>query len=136
MAPQDQDALDSKLFLLIQTERYDEALDLIKEMPGTSAEYHAFEKAYLLYRLHKEAEASEVIESARQSGNVDERALTHLEAQIVRDPIPAPELATGKVLSPYRNTARPTTMPLARYMTGYWIPALRWVTLTPDPRTY
>lgn len=82
LAPADKDALDSKLFLLLQTEQYEAALDLIKEISPESSS-HSFEKAYILYRLHKEDEASEIVNAARESEDVDSRALLHLEAQIV-----------------------------------------------------
>ncbi|KAG8899089.1 hypothetical protein FRB99_006940 [Tulasnella sp. 403] len=80
--PQDKDALDTKLFLFIQTEQYESALELIKHIPGTSESSHAFERAYLAYRLQKEEGAFEIVESARKEGVADGRALAQLEAQI------------------------------------------------------
>ncbi|KAK0207072.1 hypothetical protein DFS33DRAFT_1255766 [Desarmillaria ectypa] len=71
LAPADPDALQSKLFLLLQTERYDSALDL----PGCDG----FEKAYALYRMQKGDEAREVLKEV--TGDA-ERGAMHLEAQL------------------------------------------------------
>lgn len=87
LVPDDKDALDSKLFLLIQTDQYEAALELIKELPGPSDSSHLFEQAYLLYRLQKEDEAAEMVKRAQEAGEYDEpRALSNLEAQIVSQP--------------------------------------------------
>ncbi len=69
----DPDALQTKLFLLLQTERYGAAL----ELPGCDG----FEKAYALYRMQKGDEAREVLKEV--TGDA-ERGATHLEAQLVR----------------------------------------------------
>ncbi|KAG8997810.1 hypothetical protein FRB90_012428 [Tulasnella sp. 427] len=82
LVPDDKDALDSKLFLLIQTDQYEAALELIKELPGPSDSSHLFEQAYLLYRLQKEEEATEMVKRARETGEYEPRALSNLEAQI------------------------------------------------------
>ncbi|KAK0443896.1 uncharacterized protein EV420DRAFT_1277752 [Desarmillaria tabescens] len=71
LAPDDPDALQTKLFLLLQTERYDAALDL----PGCDG----FEKAYALYRMQKGDEAREVLKEV--TGDA-ERGAMHLEAQL------------------------------------------------------
>ncbi|KAG8952443.1 hypothetical protein FRC04_004503 [Tulasnella sp. 424] len=82
LVPDDKDALDSKLFLLIQTDQYEAALELIKELPGPSDSAHLFEQAYLLYRLQKEDEAAEMVKRAQEAGEYEPRALSNLEAQI------------------------------------------------------
>ncbi|KAG7447714.1 uncharacterized protein BT62DRAFT_930740 [Guyanagaster necrorhizus] len=71
LAPTDPDALQTKLFLLLQTERYDSALDL----PGCDG----FEKAYALYRMQRGDEARQVLKEV--TGDA-ERGATHLEAQL------------------------------------------------------
>ncbi|KAG6917253.1 hypothetical protein DXG01_003285 [Tephrocybe rancida] len=75
--PQDRDAHQTKLFLLLQTEKYDAALSLIDE----SGE-HLFEKAYSLYRLNQEEEAGAVLEQVKEQRGDSDRACVHLEAQM------------------------------------------------------
>lgn len=86
LVPDDKDALDSKLFLLIQTDQYEAALELIKELPGPSDSSHLFEQAYLLYRLQKEDEAAEMVKRAQEANSYEPRALSNLDAQIVSEP--------------------------------------------------
>lgn len=81
----DADALQAKLFLLLQTEQYDAALALISDnkSEGTSRE---FEKAYALYRLHREFDASDVLSNVKGTEGPSEfhsRGIIHLEAQLV-----------------------------------------------------
>ena len=78
--PKDKDALQAKLFLLLQIEQYSAALILLDSL-GSSSE-GAFEKAYSLYRLQRESEASQILNDIKQS-NVDDRGVLHLEAQLV-----------------------------------------------------
>lgn len=77
--PKDEDALQTKLFLLLQTEQYSVALALID---GDDA--YAFEKAYSLYRTNQEVEAREALETTKKSKGEDDRGVIHLEAQLVR----------------------------------------------------
>ena len=72
------DALQTKLFLLLQTEQYVAALTL-----ADSAE-HAFDfgRAYSLYRLHREHEAASVLDEVKSAVGPD-RGASHLEAQLV-----------------------------------------------------
>lgn len=78
--PSDQDALRTKLFLLLQTEQYDSALALIAELN----EQRSFERAYALYRLHREEDATQVLEEIKSHGKeVEQRGVMHLEAQLV-----------------------------------------------------
>ncbi|KAG6828361.1 hypothetical protein H0H87_002323 [Tephrocybe sp. NHM501043] len=70
IAPADPDATQTKLFLLLHTEAYDAALALTP---------HGFERAYSLYRLHREADAESVL---AQLKGPDDRAAMHLEAQM------------------------------------------------------
>ena len=88
LAPHDRDALQTKLFLLLQTDQYAAALAMT-ELPSSKEEEdgdYTFEKAYSLYRLHKEADASSALEELKAKsgeGEVD-RGVLHLEAQLVR----------------------------------------------------
>ncbi|CAL1711847.1 unnamed protein product [Somion occarium] len=77
LAPHDRDALQTKLFLLLQTERYGDALALIDGQPE-----FVFEKAYSLYRLHKEDDVAEVLGTLKQEKGEDDRGVIHLEAQL------------------------------------------------------
>jgi signal recognition particle subunit SRP72 len=81
-------ALQTLLFLLLQTDQYDLALDTIES--ASQSDKLEFEKAYCLYRLHEEEKAKQLVESLRQTegGSVgleqeSARRLAHLEAQIV-----------------------------------------------------
>ena len=78
LAPGDTDAVQTKLFLLLQTEKYGDALALID-----SDDKFVFEKAYSLYRSQKEEEVVEVVGSLKQEKGEDDRGVTHLEAQLV-----------------------------------------------------
>ncbi|KAJ3491470.1 hypothetical protein NLI96_g721 [Meripilus lineatus] len=76
LEPEDEDAIQAKLFLLLQTEQYSGALELI-----TKQDDYAFEKSYSLYRLHKEEEVTEVLKELKEESE-DDRGVTHLEAQL------------------------------------------------------
>ncbi|KAI5987625.1 hypothetical protein EDD15DRAFT_2292095 [Pisolithus albus] len=76
--PTDADALQTKLFLLLQTEQYEAALSLIGD---DTLDHRAFEKAYALYRFHKEEEASHVLQELKQSQK-GQRGVLHLDAQL------------------------------------------------------
>ncbi|KAI1783499.1 hypothetical protein LXA43DRAFT_332966 [Ganoderma leucocontextum] len=83
LAPHDRDALQTKLFLLLQTDQYAAALAMT-ERPSEEDGDHTFEKAYSLYRLHREADASGAlgeIKTKSGEGEVDSGVL-HLEAQL------------------------------------------------------
>jgi signal recognition particle subunit SRP72 len=77
--PKDQDALQTKLFLLLQTEQYNSALALI----DANDEY-AFERAYSLYRVNQEQGAREALEVTKKQKGEDDRGAIHLEAQMVQ----------------------------------------------------
>ncbi|KAF7429002.1 hypothetical protein PC9H_008240 [Pleurotus ostreatus] len=77
LEPADPDARQTKLFLLLQTEQYDAALELIKS--GKDENQYAFERTYSLYRLQREVEAVELLESLEEGGH---RGVVHLEAQL------------------------------------------------------
>jgi len=79
--PTDTDAQKTKLFLFLQTEQYDAALQLMD-----SADGHEFEKAYSLYRLQQEAEAQEAIKAVKEQRGDSDRGVAHLEAQLARCP--------------------------------------------------
>ncbi|KAG6833967.1 hypothetical protein H0H93_012910, partial [Arthromyces matolae] len=78
LEPNDADAKQTKLFLLLQTEQYDAALTLIDLGDGQ----HSFEKAYSLYRLHSEEEAKTVLQEVKQEKGDADRATVHLDAQM------------------------------------------------------
>lgn len=85
--PRDQDALQTKLFLLLQTEQYAAALALISSANEQSGQgkddAFSFEKAYTLHRLHREDEATDALTSLKDGGDVeDNRGVAHLEAQL------------------------------------------------------
>ncbi|WWC90115.1 uncharacterized protein L201_005048 [Kwoniella dendrophila CBS 6074] len=73
--PTSQAAYQTLLFLQLQTDDYTSALTLL-ENPPKDAESLEFEKAYCLYRLHREKEALDLINGK------DDRKVHHLEAQI------------------------------------------------------
>ena len=80
MDPKDPDALQTKLFLMLQTEQYDAALELIDSTEDKDA--YAFENAYALYRLQRELEAGKKLDEIKARSGAD-RGITHLEAQMV-----------------------------------------------------
>lgn len=80
--------LQTLLFLLLQTDQYDRALETIES--ASQSDKLEFEKAYCLYRLHEEEKAKELVEKLRatEGGSVgleqeSARRLAHLEAQVV-----------------------------------------------------
>ncbi|KZP15509.1 hypothetical protein FIBSPDRAFT_912464 [Athelia psychrophila] len=81
LAPGDKDALQTKLFLLLQTEQYGAALSLIGSDNDDS---HIYAKTYSVYRLQHEAEATEGLDALKkEEGDEDvERGAMHLEAQL------------------------------------------------------
>jgi signal recognition particle subunit SRP72 len=80
LEPNDGDALQTKLFLLLQTDQYNAALSLIGACGDHSS--YAFERAYSFYRLQREAEAAEALSVVKQKEGEEERAVLHLEAQL------------------------------------------------------
>ncbi|PPQ97723.1 hypothetical protein CVT26_001913 [Gymnopilus dilepis] len=78
--PKDTDARQTKLFLLLQTEQYNAALSLIDEDEDPS--HYAYEKAYTLYRLQRESDARDVVETIKKEKGEDDRGIVHLEAQL------------------------------------------------------
>ncbi|KAI0060565.1 hypothetical protein BV25DRAFT_1827743 [Artomyces pyxidatus] len=76
--PQDKDALQTKLFLLLQTEQYSAALSLLEKSQPSSA----FERAYSLYRLQREDEATAILDELKAGGQSEDRGVQHLEAQL------------------------------------------------------
>ncbi|KAF7292030.1 SRP72 domain-containing protein [Mycena indigotica] len=74
LAPGDEDALQTKLFLLLTTDQPREALALIEGLPAESA----FEKAYALYSLQQRDEARMLLDGIGE----EERGARHLAAQL------------------------------------------------------
>ena len=74
--PKAEAAFQTLLFLHLHTDDYASALALV-DNPPTAARLD-FERAYCLYRLHREKEALEIL------GMIKGRKEEHLEAQIVR----------------------------------------------------
>jgi signal recognition particle subunit SRP72 len=79
LVPDDNDARQTKLFLLLQTERYSDALALL----GASDQSSVFERAYSSYRLQHIDEAVHLLDGIKQRQEENRGAL-HLEAQLVR----------------------------------------------------
>lgn len=75
------DARQTKLFLLLQTEQYNEALDLI-DSDGDQSQ-HSYERGYSLYRLQHESDARNLLDAIKQEKGEDDRGVVHLEAQLV-----------------------------------------------------
>ncbi|KAI0319276.1 hypothetical protein OF83DRAFT_1055248 [Amylostereum chailletii] len=76
--PQDKDAPQTKLFLLLQTDQYAPALAMVDSSRGSDG---SFERAYSLYRLHREPEAKSVLKNLKTE-RLEDRGLVHLEAQL------------------------------------------------------
>lgn len=70
-------AFQTLLFLHLQTDDYASAIALLDNPPASSS--LEFERAYCLYRLHREQEALDILTGINSSG----RKQLHLEAQIV-----------------------------------------------------
>ncbi|KAI9063949.1 hypothetical protein FKP32DRAFT_1591982 [Trametes sanguinea] len=81
LEPHDPDALQTKLFLLLQTDQYAAALSMISG-EDAQGDGHAFEQAYSLYRLHREDEAESVLEKLKAQEQAEDRGVVHLEAQL------------------------------------------------------
>jgi signal recognition particle subunit SRP72 len=81
LKPNDVDARQTKLFLLLQTEQYNEALDLI-DSDGDQSQ-HSYERGYSLYRLQRESDARNLLDTIKQEKGEDDRGVVHLEAQLV-----------------------------------------------------
>jgi signal recognition particle subunit SRP72 len=79
LVPDDEDAKQTKLFLLLQTERYNDALALL----GPSNESSVFERAYSSYRLQHLDEAARLLDEIKRR-QAQNRGSLHLEAQLVR----------------------------------------------------
>ncbi|EKM53538.1 uncharacterized protein PHACADRAFT_148180 [Phanerochaete carnosa HHB-10118-sp] len=77
LEPSDPDALQTKVFLLLQTEQYAHALALIE-----GNDKYAYEKAYSLYRTNQEAGARNALEVSKRNKGDDDRGVLHLEAQL------------------------------------------------------
>ncbi|KAF5392282.1 hypothetical protein D9757_001486 [Collybiopsis confluens] len=89
--PNDNDARQTKLFILLQREEYGKALELVDSAAAasghseeTAAKNKLLEKAYALYRMKQESEAQQVLEQIKESAGdaEEERGILHLEAQL------------------------------------------------------
>lgn len=80
--PADQDALQTKLYLLLQTEQYAAALALIDDNGN-----HSFERMYSLYRLHREDEVESTLSELKETGSEEDRGVIQLEAQLVSESV-------------------------------------------------
>ena len=86
LTPNDADVIQTKLFLLLQTDQYARAFEIVESISsgaGPSKSSKELEKAYLLYRLHKENEAREIVDQVKEKEGVSNGRCAHLEAQIV-----------------------------------------------------
>ncbi|KAG9123217.1 hypothetical protein FRC07_000082 [Ceratobasidium sp. 392] len=85
LTPDDADVLQTKLYLLLQTDQYPRALGIVESASGgagSSRSSSELEKAYILYRMHKEKEAKEIVDEAKGKENVPKDGFAHLEAQL------------------------------------------------------
>ncbi|CAE6375123.1 unnamed protein product [Rhizoctonia solani] len=80
LTPDDTDVIQTKLFLLLQTDQYSRALDIVETLSNGS-DSRQLEKAYLLYRLHKEKEAKAIVDQAKGK-EASDGGFAHLNAQI------------------------------------------------------
>lgn len=80
--PKSTSAFQTLLFLHLHTDDYASALSTL-DSSGLASPL-VFERAYCLYRLHREKEALDVLQKTGSSGRKEK----HLEAQIVRVPTP------------------------------------------------
>lgn len=78
-------AFQTLLFLNLHTDDYTSALELLDNPPADSSTSLQFERAYCLYRLHREKGALEVLKGISSRGRKED----HLEAQIVRSHTPS-----------------------------------------------
>jgi signal recognition particle subunit SRP72 len=115
-------ALQTLLFLLLQTDQYDIAMETIES--ASQSDKLDFEKAYCLYRLHEEEKAKELVEKLRatEGGSVgleheSARRLAHLEAQIVSRSLEAP--GASKLIVPCRAIEREITPSPRRSITSF-----------------
>ena len=114
LCPADKDALQAKLFLLLQTEQYGPALALIANSTSGDGLDCTFEKAYALYRLHREEEAATALNEIKGS---DHRGVLHLEAQLVCTPTSSYEI--GIVTCCARVIAKAPSSLVLTYTTSY-----------------
>ncbi|KAG8688334.1 hypothetical protein FRC08_011491, partial [Ceratobasidium sp. 394] len=85
LAPDDADVLQTKLYLLLQTDQYPRALEIVKSMSsnaGSSKSPTGLEKAYILYRMNKEGEAKTIVDEAKGKDGAPKEGFAHLEAQL------------------------------------------------------
>ncbi|KAF8589505.1 hypothetical protein K439DRAFT_1383393 [Ramaria rubella] len=84
LEPNDPDALQGKLALLLHTEQYALALELSETFfQETQMSFSlAFGKAYALYRLNREKDASNVVKEINPQDEHEVRGVKHMEAQI------------------------------------------------------
>lgn len=113
------DARQTKLFLLLQTEQYNAALTLIDS--DEDPNHHAYEKAYTLYRLQRESDARDVLETIKKERGEGDRGIVHLEAQLVRSSLPSP-IFTALMPLPCSIIEKGPIKLLLTFITSYWIP--------------
>ncbi|KAG9092446.1 hypothetical protein FRC06_011917 [Ceratobasidium sp. 370] len=85
LTPDDADVLQTKLYLLLQTDQYPRALEIVESMSsgaGSSRSSTELEKAYILYRMHKEKEAKAIVDEAKGKEGAPKEGFAHLEAQL------------------------------------------------------
>jgi signal recognition particle subunit SRP72 len=87
----------------LQTDQYDAALKLIESTPG-GRDRRAFERAYSLYRLHREGEVRQILDTrkSKQNGSTEDRETLHLEAQLVLS-FPATYSTPDSIANPEQN---------------------------------
>lgn len=86
LEPNDPDALQTKLTLLLHTDQHALALALSETLIDGEQEITyplLFGRAYALYRLNREPDAHHVVGQIKPMGEYEERGVLHMKAQIV-----------------------------------------------------
>ncbi|KAF8514620.1 hypothetical protein JB92DRAFT_2918755, partial [Gautieria morchelliformis] len=85
LEPNDPDALQTKLSLLLHTDQHASALaisETLMEGEQQTTFPLVFGKAYALYRLSREVEAHDIVQNIKPQGDNQERGVMHMKAQI------------------------------------------------------
>ncbi|KAL1747156.1 hypothetical protein HDZ31DRAFT_9994, partial [Schizophyllum fasciatum] len=77
--PADADALQAKIYAMMEADQHAPALAVLGGGDAPESTPHAYERAYCLYKLQREADATRVLDALRDQ---DDRAVLVLRAQI------------------------------------------------------
>ena len=120
LEPNDADATQTKLFLLLHTEQYETALSII-------GDGHDFEKTYSLYRLQREEEAQAGLDTLKamhkdqDEDSQEAKGVMHLEAQLVCFPLLLQLSVSHLIIVRYRTIARGRTKLPSTYTINFLI---------------